>query len=326
MSASRRRLILSALVLLVLAGHLPDLASSLEDLDSFNFALGLREFDPRKHQPHPPGYPVIIALGDLARPIAAAFGSQPGTATDARALALVSALSGALAVLPLFVLFRRLDSVGLQEVGTVARDGRAVAATVLAVTAPLFWFTAARPMSDVPGLFLALAAQALLVGAWIQQRADATTPERISDTLLACGAMMAAVAIGARSQALWLVAPILTLALIARRGAGATRARLTALAVFGATCLAWLVPLLLASGGIEAYLDTLAAQAGEDFAGVEMVWTTPSARMIALALRYVLLDVWGPLPAGILMVLAAATGMVALLMRARAALLIAGVL
>jgi len=55
-------LILSVLVLLVLAGHLPGLASTLEDLDSFNFALGLRDFDPRKHQPHPPGYPVIIAL------------------------------------------------------------------------------------------------------------------------------------------------------------------------------------------------------------------------------------------------------------------------
>ena len=116
MSAFRRRVILSALVLLVLAGHLPGLASTLEDLDSFNFALGLRDFDPRKHQPHPPGYPVIIGLGEIATPIAAAFGSPPGTATDARALALVSALSGALAVLPLFVLFRRLDGLGWRDV------------------------------------------------------------------------------------------------------------------------------------------------------------------------------------------------------------------
>ncbi len=137
---------------------------------------------------------------------------------------------------------------------------------------------------------------------------------------------MAAVAIGARSQALWLVAPMLTLALIARRGAGATRARFTALAIFGATCLAWLVPLLTAAGGIDGYLATLADQAGEDFAGVEMVWTTPSARVIALALRYVLLDVWGPLPVGILMVVASATGLAALLMRNTTALLVAGVL
>jgi hypothetical protein len=37
---------LLAIVLLVLAGHLPGLASTLEDLDSFNFALGLHEFSP----------------------------------------------------------------------------------------------------------------------------------------------------------------------------------------------------------------------------------------------------------------------------------------
>ena len=330
MLASRSRLILSALVLLVLAGHLPGLASTLEDLDSFNFALGLHDFDPRKHQPHPPGYPVIIGLGTIARSIAGAFGAPPGTATDARALALVSAVSGAVSVVPLFVLFRRLDHLGLRAVADVGRDGRVLAAVVLAVTAPLFWFTASRPMSDVPGLLLALSSQALLVGAWVERRAHAAVGPgdraRAGDTLLYAGALMAAVAIGARAQALWLVAPMLTLALVARRGAGATRARLTAVAAFGAACLAWAVPLVVASGGIDGYLSTLADQAGEDFAGVEMVWTTPSARVIAFALRYVLLDVWGPLPVGILVVVAAATGVVALLLRARTALLIAGVL
>jgi Protein of unknown function (DUF2723) len=324
--ASRRRLILLAVVLLFLVGHVPSLSGTLEDLDSFNFALGLRDFDPRKHQPHPPGYPVIIGLGKLARPVAAALGSPPGAATDARALALVSALSGALAVVPLFVLFRRLDSLGMREAAADRSDGRALAAVVLAVTAPLFWFTAARPLSDVPGLLLALSAQALVVGVWVQHRTHAPIPVRIGDTMLSCGAMMSAVAIGARSQALWLVAPILALALVARRGAGATRVRLTAIAAFGVTCLAWLVPMLSASGGVDQYLATLAEQAGEDFVGVEMVWTTPSARVVVLALRYVLLDVWGPLPVGVLMAIASAAGLVALLMRARTALLIVGVL
>ena len=48
----------AALAGLVLALHLPWLPSWLEDLDSFNFALGLRHFDVAQHQPHPPGYPV----------------------------------------------------------------------------------------------------------------------------------------------------------------------------------------------------------------------------------------------------------------------------
>jgi hypothetical protein len=46
-----------------LAAHLPSLAPSLEDIDSLNFALGLRDFEPALHQPHPPGYPIYIALG-----------------------------------------------------------------------------------------------------------------------------------------------------------------------------------------------------------------------------------------------------------------------
>ena len=40
---------------LYFAAHLPFLAPSLEDIDSINFALGLRHFDPALHQPHPPG-------------------------------------------------------------------------------------------------------------------------------------------------------------------------------------------------------------------------------------------------------------------------------
>ncbi len=34
----------------------------LYDLDSVNFALALERFDPRVHQPHPPGYPLYIAM------------------------------------------------------------------------------------------------------------------------------------------------------------------------------------------------------------------------------------------------------------------------
>ncbi len=267
------------MVLLILAGHLPWLPASLEDLDSFNFALGLDDFDPRKHQPHPPGYPVIIGLAHVATPLALATGVLPGPAAHARALSLVSALSGALAVVPLFLLYRRLNGLGLQASdrwrpsrasGPEPVEGRvdavALCGVVLALTAPIFWFTMSRPMSDVPGLLLALSAQALLAGAWVEQRARVGQGDR----LLLAGAALSALAIGARSQALWLVAPIFTLAVVARRGQGSVGARLKALAVFGVVCVAWGVPLLAASGGIAGYLATLSDQAGEDFAGVEM--------------------------------------------------------
>src|SRR6267143_4910795 len=37
----------------------------LYDLDSVNFALAMQRFDPRVHQPHPPGYFLYISFGRL---------------------------------------------------------------------------------------------------------------------------------------------------------------------------------------------------------------------------------------------------------------------
>jgi len=48
-----------------LALHLPFLPPSLEDLDSINFALGIRYYDIAQHQPHPPGYPLFIGAAKL---------------------------------------------------------------------------------------------------------------------------------------------------------------------------------------------------------------------------------------------------------------------
>src|SRR5688500_17672764 len=72
-----------------LAAHLPSLAPSLEDIDSINFALGLRDFDPSRHQPHPPGSPVYIALGRALLAIVSALGSTlRQTAAEALTLSL----------------------------------------------------------------------------------------------------------------------------------------------------------------------------------------------------------------------------------------------
>ena len=58
------------LALIFALAHVPFLAASLEDIDSVNFALGVRDFDVATHRPHPPGYPVYIALGKAATAIA----------------------------------------------------------------------------------------------------------------------------------------------------------------------------------------------------------------------------------------------------------------
>ena len=98
----------------------PYLPASLEDLDSINFALGLRQFDVARHQPHPPGYRYIL----IGKAVHAAVGSE------AKALALVSVIAGALGVLAIGRLFRRLQP----EDDSVAWR---LAATAVATTAPL---------------------------------------------------------------------------------------------------------------------------------------------------------------------------------------------
>ena len=55
------------LALIFLALHLPYLPASLEDLDSVNFALGVRHYDVAQHQPHPPGYPLFILIAKAVR-------------------------------------------------------------------------------------------------------------------------------------------------------------------------------------------------------------------------------------------------------------------
>ena len=62
----RRRLLpLLGVMAIVFASRAVFLPPTLEDIDSVNFALALREFDPSAHRLHPPGYPVYVALGKI---------------------------------------------------------------------------------------------------------------------------------------------------------------------------------------------------------------------------------------------------------------------
>ena len=146
------RTALAALALLFLAAHLWFLPPTLEDIDSINFALGVADFDVARHQPHPPGYPIFIALGKASTGLFRAVGVH---FPEPRGLAIWSALSGAALVVFLFGLFRALGG----------DDRRALWATVVTACAPLFWFTALRPLSDMTGLAAAVAAQALIISA-----------------------------------------------------------------------------------------------------------------------------------------------------------------
>ena len=136
---SRLRLFVALLGLVFFASHVRTLPRTLEDMDSINFALGVEKFDVSSHRPHPPGYPVYIALGKIST---AALGAAiPSWDRDHRAaagLALLGLVAGTLAAA---VLTKFWISVGVTP-------PIAFLAAVLAIVSPLFWFTAARPLTD----------------------------------------------------------------------------------------------------------------------------------------------------------------------------------
>ena len=308
----------SALAFVLLIAHLLFLPSTLEDIDSLNFARGIHDFNPTKHQPHPPGYPVFIAIAKVARAV---------VPDDARALGVLGALFGALAVFPLMKMYEGL--VSLDGQAHPMRALTASLATVLTVASPLYWFSAGRPMSDIPGLSVALAAQALLVLAFVRHRlnsAPASGAPADAWKAIALGAFLSAVAIGMRSQAAWLTVPLLTVVLVvqARRGGG--RAVLAGAVAFTIGVLTWAVPLLIASGGWAAYQMALAVQSREDFAGVEMIYRNPGAHKLAAALNETFIYPWGSRALGWTILLLAAFGMLTLLRRAPRVVLVLGIL
>ena len=96
---------LAGLALIFALAHVPFLAPSLEDIDSVNFALGVRDFDVAAHRPHPPGYPVYIFLGKIATAIGGLAVDAAPSLVEAKALAMLSLLAGLFAVACLYIVF-----------------------------------------------------------------------------------------------------------------------------------------------------------------------------------------------------------------------------
>jgi hypothetical protein len=296
-----------ALALGYLILHLPSLAPSLEDIDSINFALGLRDYDIARHQPHPPGYPVYIALGRISyAAIAAVAPRLPLIRSEALALAIWSAIGGAIALWAAAAFYAALlDRAGPRR---QAAAWTVWAAALLAVT-PLFWVSGLRPMSDMPGLAAALTAQALLLRGFGDRRA------------LIGGAVVAGLAIGIRSQTALLTLPLLAAAFVAQRRSGVwwlTRP----LAALLAAAFAWAVPMVTASGGVSGYRAALGTQAGEDFAWVDMLLFNPAPRRLATALFDTFVLPWGTIEVGIAALVVAAAGSVVMALREPRALML----
>jgi len=315
------------LAIVFLALHLPYLPKSLEDLDSINFALGVRHFDVAHHQPHPPGYPVFILIAKALHAVVPA---------EATALALLSATAAALGVLGLAALYRRLDG----------DDGPArwsVAAVAVAMTTPLYWFTAVRPISDSSGLAAAIGVQAMTLAASTARG-------------LYLAGFCAGLAAGLRSQVAWLTVPLLALRAFQGLEAGdwgpgagsavigseplppspqlpAPSAQLLApstkrlapvLCAFVAGILVWLVPLVIISGGPAAYTHAVFDQGAEDLGNIQMLWTRHGARDVLDALYYALAAPWAAWPVAAVALTCAFAGLLRLAATRRRTLILLG--
>jgi hypothetical protein len=209
---------------LTLLSRIPFRSQILYHWDSVNFAYAMREFSVVKEQPQPPGYIVYVWL---CRLVDLLFGDAQTT------MVWISVVAGALAVVALFYLGRATFD---------ARTGL-IAALFLA-TSPLFWFYGEIALPHSLDTLL------VIVGVWWLYE---TMQGRHRYLYPAIAAM--AVAGGVRQQNLLFLIPLILFAL---RKVDWKRF-LVAGALGAAICLAWFVPLMASSGGVSAYLETVAA-------------------------------------------------------------------
>jgi hypothetical protein len=134
---SRQRTIVWTVALVCAATRFLAIARSIWDWDEALFSLGMREYDVVLHHPHPPGFPVYIALAKLARFVAP---------TDFRALQAVNIIA-AMLVFPAVFLFARQLRIEFRT---------SVIAGALFAFFPNVWFFGGGAFSDIPSVVIVL--------------------------------------------------------------------------------------------------------------------------------------------------------------------------
>jgi hypothetical protein len=139
----RQRLTFGIVALVCAATRFLAMAKTLWDWDEALFCLGMRSYDVTAHHPHPPGFPVYIALGRIVRTI---------IPNDFRALQAVNLIAAMLVFPAIFFLARELRLPFLT----------ATIAAALCAFFPNVWFYGGGAFSDIPSLVLVVFAVAFL--------------------------------------------------------------------------------------------------------------------------------------------------------------------
>src|SRR6185295_9778640 len=188
--------------------------------DEFLFAEAVRNFDPSRYHPHPPGFPLLVLMGKVF----AGFVHDPW-----RALVVFSIVAAPIGFVALARAFRNwIDDPNLAICGAV-----------------LYYFSASMlvhgtlALSDGPAMmFLGLALYAI----------SSPHGEDHDRNAIAIGIWTSA-AIGTRPQLFVPIAPMLIIALLQMR---TMRQRVACVIAFGLVSAMWFLPLVDAAGGFEA--------------------------------------------------------------------------
>jgi hypothetical protein len=138
-----QRLVFWVLALLCAGTRFLAMARSLWDWDEALLCLGMRSYDVTHHHPHPPGFPVYIALGRMVRTV---------IPSDFRALQAINLAAGMLVFPAIFFLARELRLPFVT----------ATIAAALCAFFPNVWFFGGGAFSDVPSLVLVVFAVVFL--------------------------------------------------------------------------------------------------------------------------------------------------------------------
>lgn len=215
-------LAVAALVLVVAVIQVLTRATTLTELDSGNLALALDDFDVSRHQPHPPGYPLLVGAAHLL--------TWLGGALEAYlALAAVFSL-GAVAVTAL--LAREL----------FGRRAAFPAAALVVATPLVLYYAGIVSVYPAEAFFMPLV---VLLAARTGRRADRWSAPALP-VVLAVGA-------GFRPSLLVFALPACAVGLVV--GRPAVRRLLVGVGAAAVVVVAWMVPTVVEAGGVSDYLS-----------------------------------------------------------------------
>lgn len=194
----------------------------LYDIDSVNFALALGRFDPRAHQPHPPGYFLYICLGRLA---------NLGTHNANQALVLLSIAASCGTV---YLLYEFTADWFGKSAGRFAG--------LLFLFSPLAWFHGTVALTYSVEAFFST-----LIGylCWRMRSGNRL--------LIVAAGVTLGISAGVRPSSLLFLGPLYLFSL----RTASSKYKLVGLTALLLTLSLWFLPMIRASGGLRIYLGAL---------------------------------------------------------------------